>query len=718
MNEVGWPKPNPAWGRLVEQAWRALERLQNGGRFEAMRSESGEGAGVIEEISSLTGTEAILDLRDRVPEWARNIDWVGALYESLDEVNQIELLESTNVEIKGGRACASLIAKYAKEVEDAIGIAPVRHLSPVATATLVSTLTRAQLLPDPPSTSKLAIDERLIATLIFQSRVLTDDALVTNMKIHPYVLYQIRRSLWLAGLTFEGSTREAIGVELDRTRETTLEITETLLARSQIGGVRDGEIVALVFCAAALALGPPDPRYVIEALSVAAAGQSSRGDWPQGRRIGQHLDPDTGDHLVVSTHEVGLAFAEAMLWLAQVPGASSRLKEDAPGALQMAVDYLRESRVEFTCSTDSSVDENPLVVGWTSTHVYGHTHIDTRATAAALRLTVATRAVAEQIRSERALEEFEEVWDPAVDHTPSYLEWDQYKEHSEPDGENPILKYLGENFVDADRSRKQEDPRPWARIPAMSAILFGPPGTTKTTIVKAMAQGLGWPLVTLSPGTFIRDGLENVERRAVEVFSHLRDLRGVVVLFDECDELFRKRRGVADDDKETGNENARSISAFMTASMLPKLQGLRDNGQIFFVIATNYIEDIDPAAKRIGRIDRIVGVGWPDMQQREKIIKQTLATELSRNQMRKPLIKKVVTQLADKTHYCVRGELVELARGMAVEIRIQGKNARPEVVDTLGPIEPSIDPPERAAFRESAKARSACHRPNVGEMKE
>lgn len=718
MNEVGWPKPNPAWDRLAEQAWRALQRLQSEGQFEAMRSESGEGAGVIEEISSLTGTEAILDLRDRVPEWARNIDWTGVLYESLNGASQIELLEKTREEIKVKRECADLVEEYAKEVKDATGVAPVRHLSPVAASTLVSALSRAQLLPDRPSTPKLTTDERLIATLIFQSRVLTDDALVTTMKIHPYVLYQIRRSLWLAGLTFEGQLREAIDAELDRTRKTTLRITETLLARSQIGGVRDGEMVALVFCAAALALGPPDPRYVTEALSVAAGGQSSRGDWPQGRRIGQHLDPDTGEQLVVSTHEVGLAFAEAILWLAQVPGARSRLGEDALDALQLAVDYLRESRVEFTSNTDSAVDENPLVVGWTSTHVYGHTHIDTRATAAALRLTVATRAIAEQIRSERALEEFEEVWDPTVDHTPAYLKWEHYIKHSEPDGENPILGYLDENFVQADKSRKREDPRPWARIPAMSAILFGPPGTTKTTIVKAMAQGLSWPLVTLSPGTFIRDGLENVERRASEVFSHLRDLRGVVVLFDECDELFRKRRGLAEGDREAGNENARSISAFMTASMLPKLQGLRDNGQILFVIATNYIEDIDPAAKRIGRIDRIVGVGWPDMQQREAIIKKTLAGELSRNQMKKPAIKEAVTQLADKTHYCVRGELVELARSLAVEIRIQGKDVRPEVVDALGSIDPSIDPPERVAFRESAKARSACHRHNVGEMKE
>jgi hypothetical protein len=719
--EDKWPKSNPAWERLIEQSWRALEKLQHDGKFDAMRSELGQGSGEVEEVSSLVGTEAILDLRDRAPEWARNIDWIGALYASLQKENQIQLLESTTeeIEIEG---CEKLIDRHAKEVESELEISPVHRLSPVATATLVSVLTRAQLLPDRPNAAKLTTDPRLIATLIFQSRVLTDNSLVTDMKVHPYALYQIRRSLVLAGLTFEGSLREAIGVELDRIRDTTLQITETLLARSQIGGVRDGENVALVFCAAALALGPPDPRYVIEALSAAVGGQSPRGDWQQGRRIGQHLDPDTGRQLFVSTHEVALAFAEAILWLGQVPGASSRLKPDATEALQLAVDYLRESRVEFNRKAGSGVDdENALVVGWTSSHVYGHTHVDTRATSAALRLTVATRAIAEQIRSVRALEEFEEVWDPDVDHTPSYLKWKKYIKESEPDSENPILGYLDENFVQAVEKRKQEDRRPWARIPAMSAILFGPPGTTKTTIVKAMAQGLGWPLVTLSPGTFIRDGLENVEKRAGEVFSHLRDLTRVVVLFDECDELFRKRRGFSGSVNERSNEEARSISAFMTASMLPKLQGLRDNGQIFFVIATNYLEEIDPAAKRIGRIDRVVGVGWPDTKQRGKIIEQTLAQDLPKGLMKKPEMQDVIAELAGKTHYCVRGELVELARGLAAEIRLQkasGKDIDADVVGKLGVITPSITADEYTAFRESAKARSACHHANMGEMKE
>jgi hypothetical protein len=439
--------------------------------------------------------------------------------------------------------------------------------------------------------------------------------------------------------------------------------------------------------------------------------------------VGSHRDPDTGAQLVVSSAEVGLAFIEAMFCLGLRPGVVEKLTPVVTLALQRAVDYLRESRVPLDVGgQQGSPDSSPL--GWCSEHIYGRTQIEARATAAGLRLTIAARGVAEQERSVRALERFEGVWDPS-DHTPPYLEWEKYKLANEPDHENPILEYLNEHFVQAARERKAKDRRPWARTEAMSAILFGPPGTTKTTIVKSMAQGLGWPLVTLSPGTFIRDGLENVERRAIEVFSHLQDLIRVVVLFDECDELFRARRHIRNEDgkrdDDAGNEEVRSISAFMTASMLPKLQDLRDNGQVFFVVATNYFDQIDSAAKRIGRIDRIVGVSWPDQQQREAILTSKLKEHLPPETYAPDSVKHTVALLGRRTPHFVRGELVELANQLADKaepLRSPDNNkAIEELVDEImANKSASIGKDDIEAFRKDAAMRSACHRRGHGEL--
>ena len=73
-------------------------------------------------------------------------------------------------------------------------------------------------------------------------------------------------------------------------------------------------------------------------------------------------------------------------------------------------------------------------------------------------------------------------------------------------------------------------------------ILYGTPGTRKTTMVKELARALGWPMVTLSPPDFLgHGGLEGFEAAAESVFKDLARLRRVVVLFDECEDFFRPR---------------------------------------------------------------------------------------------------------------------------------------------------------------------------------
>jgi hypothetical protein len=548
------------------------------------------------------------------------------------------------------------------------------------------------------------------------------------MHVHPYAVYTVARALWLSTLALidpepapaallspaqqrqrkrKGELEESIRSELGRIRQAIERLTERLLARSTIGSNRDGENVALAFCAAILALEPRNTDYVFAALDAATRGQDSRGAWPQGRLIGTHRDPDSGQPLVVSSHEVALAFAEAIFFLGLRPG-TDRPDRNATNALQLAIDFLRNSRVSLPFGQGQSM------YGWVANHAYGRPRIEARATAAALRLTVAVRGIAEQERSIRALTQFDEVWNPVTDYKAPYLDWTEYIKHNDPDRANPVLEYLDDNIVKHIKNEKQKQRRPWARTKGMSAILFGPPGTTKTTIVKAMAEGLNWPLVTLSPGTFIKDGLENVERSAVEVFSHLKDLVRVVVLFDECDELFRARRRARDDDGK-GSEEMRSISAFVTASMLPKLQDLHDNGQAFFVIATNYFDQIDSAAKRIGRIDRVVGVGWPDEEQRRWMIEQTLlgAKGVSSRQARD-----AAELLAPQTRFYVRGELTELAHELAKK---PDKLAQGEIEGRVGEIminkSASIEEDDRKAFIRDAETRSACHRRGRGELK-
>ena len=103
-----------------------------------------------------------------------------------------------------------------------------------------------------------------------------------------------------------------------------------------------------------------------------------------------------------------------------------------------------------------------------------------------------------------------------------------------------------------------------------SVLLFGPPGTSKSRLAKAMAEYLGWPLVTITPSEFLGKGVEHVHAQVDEKFRNLMDLRRALVFFDEMDALAQSREG---DEQPDGREasDLDITRQLLTTSMLPKL---------------------------------------------------------------------------------------------------------------------------------------------------
>jgi len=166
----------------------------------------------------------------------------------------------------------------------------------------------------------------------------------------------------------------------------------------------------------------------------------------------------------------------------------------------------------------------------------------------------------------------------------------------------------------------------WLHRPSnVSLLLYGPPGTRKTSLVARLAEALGWPFIVLSPPWFLRKGgLEGFETSAAEIFDDLMRLRRVVVLFDECEDFFKAR--TPDQKLES-----RTTGAFITAGMLPRLQALRDRRWMVFVLATNSsLEQLDKASTRPGRFDYKYEMGHPTLKaQIEYIRRRCRGTGLS-----------------------------------------------------------------------------------------
>ena len=162
-----------------------------------------------------------------------------------------------------------------------------------------------------------------------------------------------------------------------------------------------------------------------------------------------------------------------------------------------------------------------------------------------------------------------------------------------------VTAFSGET---ADSLRKT----PRKQVP-LSALLFGPPGTSKTVLCKAVAASLGWPLVEIDPSHFLRRSYQNIYVEAEQIFDDVMDLAGVVVLFDEMDALVQKRDGQTISDTE---------SKFLTTYMLPKLAKLHDRGSIVFFMATNFQASFDDAIKRAGRFDFLLCMGPPTLEEK------------------------------------------------------------------------------------------------------
>jgi len=150
---------------------------------------------------------------------------------------------------------------------------------------------------------------------------------------------------------------------------------------------------------------------------------------------------------------------------------------------------------------------------------------------------------------------------------------------------------------------------------SFSSVLFGPPGTAKTTIAQSLAERIGYDFLVIDTSEFLADGLTSVASRIRYVFTRLQALRRCVVLLDEIEEfcLDRESPGI-------GME-----SRMLTTAMLTAINDLRRAEKSIFFVATNRLRAFDSAITRPGRFDMQLFVGTPNFEARIIQLRQKLA---------------------------------------------------------------------------------------------
>ncbi|VAH87627.1 unnamed protein product [Triticum turgidum subsp. durum] len=146
--------------------------------------------------------------------------------------------------------------------------------------------------------------------------------------------------------------------------------------------------------------------------------------------------------------------------------------------------------------------------------------------------------------------------------------------------------------------------------PPKGILLFGPPGSGKTLIARAVANETG-------AFFFLINGPEIMSKLAGESESNLRKAfeeaeknAPSIIFIDEIDSIAPKR------EKTNGEVERRIVSQLLTL-----MDGLKSRAHVIVMGATNRPNSIDPALRRFGRFDREIDIGVPDEVGRLEVLR-------------------------------------------------------------------------------------------------
>lgn len=146
--------------------------------------------------------------------------------------------------------------------------------------------------------------------------------------------------------------------------------------------------------------------------------------------------------------------------------------------------------------------------------------------------------------------------------------------------------------------------------PPRGILLYGPPGSGKTLIARAVANETG-------AFFFLINGPEIMSKMAGESESNLRKAfeeaeknAPAIIFIDEIDSIAPKR------EKAQGEVEKRIVSQLLTL-----MDGMKSRSQVIVMAATNRPNTIDPALRRFGRFDRELDIGVPDDIGRLEIVR-------------------------------------------------------------------------------------------------
>uniref|UniRef100_A0A7S2R1B7 AAA+ ATPase domain-containing protein n=1 Tax=Eucampia antarctica TaxID=49252 RepID=A0A7S2R1B7_9STRA len=402
----------------------------------------------------------------------------------------------------------------------------------------------------------------------------------------------------------------------DRTNFDVMRLAYSLLtyvtAADSLCGTAGREVILGAGPSPGTTVSPPNKNLITKALSAFFDEQTSDGMWDKGQPIYKSFRKtgrNVGNAFVFATDTLGSL-------LTAFPAEAFRPHlHNLEKTISWIEHHQTTEYISNYCDPESGQCYGKPLRGWCSPHISPNTGPQAWSTAQTLTCITKLRSTVRELMHDDVLAEFGGI--RAQDKASCAVDpWDRLLDSDLGDPSSSdcsALKQVLESRILTPFSASMSRPSFGA---AYSTILFGPPGTAKTTICEALAQRMGWDFVVIDTAAFLADGLSNVAARIQYVFERLRSLDRCIILFDEIEEFCLDRESPG-----LGME-----SRMLTTAMLTAINDLRRAKRSIFFLATNRLRAFDSAITRPGRFDMQLFVGTPNLNSRCIQLQQKLAT--------------------------------------------------------------------------------------------